>query len=440
MVMNSKPLQRSTLSREEAAIFGKNPEEIAAAAAGLPKLTRPVNILVMGTIVLTTDLPGATTPPPGQYLEQVSSTLNGQSDAILLIRFDPRSDRVTALSIPRDSRVEIPGLGVGKINSANFAGGASLAARTVSQLLGDISIDRYVRVNVGGFGQLIDALGGVNIYVPKEMKYQDDSQHLYIHLKPGYQHLDGNKAIQFMRFRHDDLGDIGRVQRQQLLFRALLEQKLNLETAVRLPKILAVLQENIDTNMTVEELLALANFTARTNRANVKLLMVPGRFSLPSEYPLSYWIVDENALRRTLANHLDVPLPADYATGNEVQPGLVRVAIQDSQNQPEGMQRATQALLKAGYGQVFAAEESWFQPIPRTQIVAQQGDLTIAQKVRDSLGIGEIVIDATGSIESDVTVRLGADWTSIARTRSAGAALPAAAKSAPNASMRLNGG
>ncbi|NKB18319.1 MAG: LCP family protein, partial [Pseudanabaena sp. CRU_2_10] len=237
-LLASKPFQQTQVSQGVT-----NPDSMTASTAGLPELTRPVNILVLGTIVLTSDLPDAEQKPKEKYLAQVNSTLNGQSDAILLVRFDPTIKKISALSVPRDSRVDIPGIGYGKINSANYVGGASLSAQTVSQTLGNVEIDRYFRVNVDGFGKLVDALGGVDIYVPKRMKYQDDSQHLYINLNPGQQHLNGSKAVQYMRFRYDDLGDIGRVQRQQTLIRALIEQKLNLATVSRLPDILAVLKE-----------------------------------------------------------------------------------------------------------------------------------------------------------------------------------------------------
>ena len=84
-----------------------------------------------------------------------------------------------------------------KINEANRDGGPALSAQSVSELMGGIGIDRYIRINVQGVEKLIDALGGVVVDVPKDMKYQDDSQHLYINLKAGRQRLDGDKAMQF---------------------------------------------------------------------------------------------------------------------------------------------------------------------------------------------------------------------------------------------------
>ena len=96
-----------------------------------------------------------------------------------------------------------------------------------------------------------------------------------------------------LRFRHDELGDIGRIQRQQMVINALKEQALNPATVAQLPKVLDVVKEYIDTNLTVEELLALVGFVVRTNRSNMHMLMVPGRFSEKSEFNSSYWLPDK---------------------------------------------------------------------------------------------------------------------------------------------------
>jgi LCP family protein required for cell wall assembly len=103
------------------------------------------------------------------------------------------------MSIPRDTRTYVRG-SLTKLNEANRYGGPSLAAESVSDLLGGVAIDRYVRINVQGVEKLVDALGGVTVNVPKDMKYQDDSQHLYINLKAGEQTLTGDQALQFLRF------------------------------------------------------------------------------------------------------------------------------------------------------------------------------------------------------------------------------------------------
>jgi hypothetical protein len=91
-------------------------------------------------------------------------------------------------------------------------------------------------------------------------------------------------------------------------------------------------------------------------------------------------------------------------------PQTLRVAIQDSMSQPEGSKKATTVLSKSGYAQVFAASDRWSKPLAKTQIIAQNGDKASAEKLRDALGIGEVLIESTGDIESDITVRVGKDW------------------------------
>ncbi|MBD2149877.1 LCP family protein [Pseudanabaena sp. FACHB-1277] len=406
-VLSSRPFQRQ--STDEGA-FNRNGNDMTSAIAGVPTLTRPVNILVLGTIVLSTDLPNAPTKARGEHFAEIEDNLNGLSDAMLLIRFDPATKKVAVLSIPRDSRVNIQGIGNTKINFANYAGGASLSARTVSQVLGDIPIDRYIRFNVNGFGKIIDALEGVDVYVPKRMKYQDDSQRLYINLNAGQQKLNGKKAIQYMRFRHDDLGDIGRVQRQQAFFRAFVEQKIKPETIGKLPEVLNIVKDNIDTNLSVEELLAIAGYTAKIDRKNIQMHMAPGRFSNPGEFDnLSYWILDNQRLAKIMNQNFGVYQRAESSLMDS-SPQALRISVQDSMPQPEGSKKAITTLSKSGYGQVFAANERWNKPLAKTQIIAQNGDRETAEKLRDALGLGEILVESTGDIESDITVRIGKDW------------------------------
>ncbi len=405
--LNSKPFQKREFSAEEASAFNKE-ERISALAAGLPDLTRPVNILVLGTVVLSSDRP-ALANPDDRYFKQIDSDLDGHSDAILLIRFDPVKQKIAAISIPRDTLVLVPNMGMTKINSANFVGGAPLSARTVSKLLGGIPIDRYVRVNVQGFNQLIDALGGVEVYVPKDLKYQDDSQRLYINLKAGKQVLDGNKAVQYMRFRQDDLGDIGRVQRQQAFIRALIEQKLNIETVAKIPEILDILHKNLDTNLTVEEMLALGGFAAKVGRKDTRLLMLPGQFSNTAEYSLSYWLVDEQAMLRLMYEHFDSPI-ADLKALQPTNLQNLRLAVQDSLGDPQRTKAMQKQLRQLGYSQVQSINNPELPALAKTQIIAQNGDRSSAEAIQQALGIGEVVVESTGYIYSDVTIRLGKDW------------------------------
>ncbi|MGB3298563.1 MAG: LCP family protein, partial [Phormidesmis sp.] len=165
------------------------------------QVSRPVNLLIMG-LDEARDVEGAT---PGDLV--------GRTDTMLLVRVDPEEKSVNVMSIPRDTRVDIPGYGMDKINEANVEGGAELAAQTVMQNFDSVKIDRYVRVSTLAFKEIVDLVGGIEVAVPKPMQYEDKTQGLVIDLEPGLQTLNGNEAEQFARFRQDEYGDIGRVQR-----------------------------------------------------------------------------------------------------------------------------------------------------------------------------------------------------------------------------------
>ncbi len=299
--LTGKPFLQANLKPEEANFFDDN----AIDGGQFLQLNRPVNILVMGMSVLPPDTQNAPedTKDLG-YLPQVNS-FDGLSDVMLLIRFDPKSKQLNMLSIPRDTRTEIEGYGLRKINAANRLGGAYLSAKSVRNLLG-VDINGYVRINVLGVGKLIDALGGVTVNVPKDLKYQDDSQHLYINLKAGEQHLNGDEALQLLRFRHDSQADIGRIQRQQMVMQALIEQSLNPATLLRSPIILGTIKENIDTNLTLDSLLTLVNFGIRIDRSNIQMLTLPGRVSSSQEFEASYWLPDEEEMKVIMARYFDV--------------------------------------------------------------------------------------------------------------------------------------
>ena len=233
--LSSTPLMQQQLTAEEAEVFSQEQPISTGGNLRLPRLTRPVNIMVLGMKVLTSDVNEV--PPELQDVgyHALVNSFDGLSDTMLLLRFNPQNEQLVVMSVPRDTRTYVRG-SLTKLNEANRYGGPSLAAESVSDLLGGVAIDRYVRINVQGVEKLVDALGGVTVNVPKDMKYQDDSQHLYINLKAGEQTLTGDQALQFLRFRYDENGDIGRIQRQQMLMRAMVEQALNPTTIARLPQ------------------------------------------------------------------------------------------------------------------------------------------------------------------------------------------------------------
>ena len=416
----ASPLQKAQLSNEEEKVFSKK-ETVTAKNLNLPELSRPVNVLVLGIKVISSDLEkkGIDYEKEDVGYHHLVNSFDGLSDSMLLLRFDPQQERVSVLSIPRDTRVYLDGYGAGKINHANEYGGPALAAETVSELLGGINVDRYARVNVQGIEKLIDALGGVTVNVPKDMKYNDFSQHLYIDLKKGIQHLDGDKAMQFLRYRYDDYGDISRVQRQQMLMRSAVEQTLKPATVIKIPKILSVIQSHLDTNLTVRELMALSNFASQTKRKNIKMMMLPGDFNSGDE-AVSYWLPNHEGIDKLMTRHFNLPSYEEdyndaknqYASLNNrfrVRYPRMRIAVQDSTRDQQVLQSALDTLRAAGYQRVFASK-NWQDPLPTTRVIAQSGDDRAALEVKSILGVGEVVVESTGVLKSDITVQIGRDW------------------------------
>ena len=191
-----------------------------------------------------------------------------RTDTILLVNVDRFARALRILSIPRDTRVRIPRYGWHKINAAHAFGGPELLLRTIEENF-HLRLHHYVRTNFEGFISLVDAVGGVDLYVEKDMDYDDNWGRLHVHLKEGFQHLDGDQAQQYVRFRKDREGDLGRVKRQQKFLKALLRQALAPRNWVKLPALVKKARQYVTTDLTDLELLALANFLRSVPEENI---------------------------------------------------------------------------------------------------------------------------------------------------------------------------
>ncbi len=383
-------------------------------------ISRPVNILVMGIDqgLDTKDQKDSTAKGP-------SDMLTSRSDTMLLVRLDPDTNKASVLTIPRDTQVQIPGMGVEKINAANWKGGPELASEVVSKTLNDVSVDRYIRVSTLAFVDLVDVMGGIEVFVPKRMKYDDFTQKLHIDLQPGLQTLNGEQAQGFVRFRHDDLGDIGRTQRQQMLLKALQKKFQNPLLLARLPQIFSVLQKHIDSNMSLGEMLALVQFGIQTQHNQLQMVMLPGRFSTPDEFKLSYWLMDPAAMNRVMKTYFEVDPVADTSTSSVDQSNTettshtgLKIVVQNASGDPHGGQRMADFLQQAGFTNV-SIDEDWPEPLDQTQVVPQWGNLEAAQNLQQSLGDSEVASDSTGNLRSDLTIRVGRSWTKAHQTTNA---------------------
>lgn len=180
-----------------------------------------------------------------------------RSDTIIIASFDPRRNKIGLLSIPRDLRLPIPDHGLDKINHAYSYGGIQRLKKTLSDFL-RVPIDYYIVIDFVGLENLIDSLGGLVIPVDRRMRYVDQAGDTYIDLKPGLQRLKGQDALNFVRFRQDPKGDLGRIERQQKFLKALANESIKLKNMTRLPQLIRQFQDNVETNLSASEMIQLA--------------------------------------------------------------------------------------------------------------------------------------------------------------------------------------
>ena len=224
------------------------------------------------------------------------------TDVMIVAHLDPKQGRLYLMSVPRDTRVTIPAHGSQKINSAYAFGGPALAEQVVGQLLGT-HIDYYAITNFDGFAQIIDTLGGVTVDVPQRMVYS--ASDVQINLQPGVQHLNGTQALELVRFRHFALGDIGRIQDQQLVLKAAFKQAFQFGTLLKLPVLLPQIQSAVHSNVPMPDVVAVGRALASHDQSRLVSATAPGAYlNLPG---ISYWLVlpqdARNAWQALLAGH-----------------------------------------------------------------------------------------------------------------------------------------
>lgn len=330
-------------------------------------------------------------------------TFNGRSDTIMIARLDPYRNVFSILSIPRDTLVQIPHNGLQKVNAANATGGPYLAMETVSTFL-RLPIDHYVVLNVQGLVDLVNELGGITIDVPKRMCYMDWTAKLKIDLKPGLHTLTGNQAMGFVRFRHDMLGDIGRVQRQQIFIKAVLDKAMKPESWTYLPRLLQIAQRHIQTDLNIGQLVAIATFVRGVPHENQYMAMMPGNFAGSGD-----WIVDRKDVRKMVARLAG----ATFVTPKR---STVRITIESAAPASELGYKLLRRLRTQGYRLVSLRTRSEERPnaLKKTRIIAQQANTEDAEMVSADLDhYGDIVNASVGDIDSSITIEVGDDLKAI---------------------------
>lgn len=214
-----------------------------------------------------------------------------RSDMMLVARLDFKTKQITGVSIPRDTLADLPGYREQKINAYHSIGGKDLAKRAVENLLG-LSIDKVIVLDYQIFQDVVDMVGGVDVFIDKKLKYTDRRGGLYIDLKPGLQHLDGYNAMCFVRYRHGD-SDFARQARQKDFLLAMRDAVR--KNPVVIGDVANKAAQMLEDDFTLEQIAAIVSFAQKIGSDNIRMGQIPV-FDAPN-YNLR---VDRRNLRKTL--------------------------------------------------------------------------------------------------------------------------------------------
>lgn len=330
------------------------------------------------------------------------SSINGppRADTILLASIDLKTREVGVLSIPRDTRVSIPGHGVNRINAAHAFGGIDLTVQTLESFL-NVPIDYYVETDFDGFARIIDAIGGVELTIKESLHYVDKAGGLYIDLPAGRQKLNGEEALEYVRFREELKGDIGRIERQQKFLKAMVKSLLNPDIIVKLPAIYKETRKAVNTNIPIQDISPFIHLIKDMKMEQFKTVMLPGEPKYING--ASYWIADKEKLEILVNNLIR---SKEYITNSRYQ-----ISILNGNGVPGLANRLASEIEKYGFkiGKVANADNFNYK---QTLIkYFDTRDKKIALGIRRLIG-GKIVYQGIEEDEEkdNLKIIIGADY------------------------------
>jgi LCP family protein required for cell wall assembly len=363
----------------------------------------------------------------------IEYSTQSRSDIIKVVNVDFANKRVYVLSVPRDMIATYPNGTQQKINAAQEMGGEKFASRIIASFLGIPGFDRYAVFRIDATKDMINAIGGVDVYVKTSdclrdhtgctggrVDYDDNWGHLHVHLTEGVHHLNGDQAVSYSRFRHDWCSDPCRIMRQDEVIDALVNKlkgdKLN--TLMNAGKLLKVMRKDVQTNFTQPEMLSLATYFSGITTKDVHFDQVPytGDQELADGDDL---IPDQSGKAKLVRSMLlapSTPEPSPDAMAlAAIAPGTLRVDVENGSGQNGAARHVASLLRKAGFtiGQIGDAPTSDYTT---TRIREHSTVRWAGAKVRSALpGFFEHVpierteAEAASTDTSDVTVIVGRD-------------------------------
>lgn len=335
----------------------------------------------------------------------------GRSDVMMLMTTAPDGSYAGFISIPRDSRVQIPGhKGYDKINAAHAYGGPQLAIQTVEDVTG-LDVKHYVEINFDGFKKIVDALGGVRMNIPHAIhdKYAGD-------VPAGDVVLNGDQALALVRARYDvkavPNGDMDRTKNQRAFIEALLSAVSHQRNPSKLLKIADAVSTSAKTDMTFWKIFTLGRKLQSLKKSGkLEMVIAPGQPKVINR--VSYYILDTNQFSQMLSRFKSGAQTAPQAEATEqstTDPAEVRVKVLNGTRTPGRAASAATELIGKGYERITTG--SSLTRYNKTTIYTAPGYDQAAQRVALDLGGAPDIAqneDITTRYESDVVIVLGSD-------------------------------
>jgi LCP family protein required for cell wall assembly len=392
-----------------------------AVAFKVADVGKKINAVFFSDPALQQELASQKASAPGEPFYMVlmgSDTRWGQtqqrSDTLIVARFDPQNKKIQMISIPRDSRVAIPGKWTTKINAAAVYGGPALVIKTVKQITG-LPITHFVNLNFNGFRDIVDAIGGVWIDVPFDIYDTQASAYGkdYATIKKGYQKLDGKHALTFVRTRHTMAdSDYGRMRNQQAFIKALASQALSLSNVFNASQIVDAVASNLDTDLTPLQLADLVLQFKGMKPDDLESATAP---SAPKYINgVSYVILNDVNFKAMIDRMKQgLPLvPAGTSTTPTVtvKPADVKLTVRNGAGVSGLGKQCTDFFTAKGFTITETGNMNQYV-YGRTLIVYQKGYEAQANFVRETLGFGDVLPSAgMYSFKTNVMVVIGKDW------------------------------
>lgn len=349
-------------------------------------------------------------------LSRINILVIGQSqnltDTLLVCSYDPKIQDVALLSIPRDTfvgRNKNTATGFDKIN-ALYQIDPDKLLKKVNDITG-LGINYYIKVDTQGLKDLVDSVGGIYFDVPIDMDYDDSSQKLSIHLKAGYQLLDGNKAEQVVRFRHNNNGstypaeygqeDIGRMKTQRAFITEVIKQVAKPENITKVDDYIKIANNNVETNFNIWNLKDYAPYAIDFNADNIKTETLPG---VPEKCN-GVWLYIHN---KKQTEQIVKELFKTELTEEQEKNSKIKISILNGTSDDMNLNNLKSLLEESGYTVVSTGNTTRTE---RTAIINRTNqDSSVCDSLKDTVGVGMISNSGSSKNGVDFTIIIGSDY------------------------------